>query len=313
MEKNMQENFELLKERIIDTNKKSDLQAIKEIIKTIKGNTICIGSGGSNVVSEYASKVISNMNNNIVLCKHPRDLRKISLNNFENIVIVSSSGKGESVELGLANNLNKYLLSGKDIKYDNVTNILYSTNLKEEESFISLGTTLVPMSILYNISMGLRNSHFISIIEEMFDKVKVNIKWNDIYEIIGGCEDETAMKYLRTTLIESGIAIPICHDKYNYCHGATTTSYKNNNGLIYLNNRNTDLDKLILQEAKKYYTEVIELNGFYPNSDELTDEFFITLQAMYLTKKLAENKHEDLSGVDHSPLVYKLWNFKGTM
>ncbi len=114
-------------------------------------------------------------------------------------------------------------------------------------------------------------------------------------------------------MTESGIAIPLVHDKYEYCHGRSTVSYKNNNGLIYLSNNNKELDKIILDDAKKYYTEVILLRNFYPNPDELTDEFFMTLQAMYLTKKLAENNGEDLSKVDHSPMTYKLYKFKGTM
>ena len=313
MEKIMQENFDLLKKRIIDTHEVSDLKGIKDKIKSIKGNTICVGAGGSNVVANYASKVISKLNGNLVLCMMPRDLEHINLANFDNVLIASYSGKGKAVDLALNNKLNKYLLSNNDIKYDGVTNITYNNTIEKENSFISLAATLMPMSILLKTYMGLRDPHYISIIEEMFDKVKVNIKWNDIYEIIGGIENSTVIKYLESTMVESGIAVPVVHDKYDFCHGRSTLSYKNNSGLIYLDNRNKEIDKLILSEAKKYYNEVITLNGYYPSPDELTDEFYMTLQAMYLTKKLAENKDEDLSGVDHSPLVYKLYNFKGTM
>lgn len=313
MEKIMQENFDLLKKRVIDTHQVSDLKGIKEKIKSIKGNTICVGAGGSNIVANYASKVISKLNGNLVLCMMPRDLEHINLANFDNVLIASYSGKGKAVDLALNNKLNKYLLSNNDIKYHGVTNITYNNTIEKENSFISLAATLMPMSILLKTYMGLRDPHYISIIEEMFNKVKVNIKWNDIYEIIGGIENSTVIKYLESTMIESGIAVPVVHDKYDFCHGRSTLSYKNNSGLIYLDNRNKEIDKLILSEAKKYYTEVITLNGYYPSPDELTDEFYMTLQAMYLTKKLAENKDEDLSGVDHSPLVYKLYNFKGTM
>lgn len=313
MEKNMQENFELLNKRIIDTNKTSDLLKIKNTLLKIKGNTICVGVGGSNVVAEYASKILSKLSDGIVLCKQPRDLGHINLTNFNNILVVSYSGKGTAVELGLNNKLNKYLLSNTDIKYEGVTNLIYDNILTKEDSFISLASTLMPMSILLNCYMGLRNPHYISIIEEMFERIKINIKWNDIYEIIGGIENSTTIKYLESTMTESGIAIPLVHDKYEYCHGRSTVSYKNNNGLIYLSNNNKELDKIILDDAKRYYTEVIQLRNFYPNPDELTDEFYMTLQAMYLTKKLAENKGEDLSKVDHSPMTYKLYKFKGTM
>ena len=111
MEKIMQENFNLLKKRIIDTHKVSDLQDIKEKIRSIKGNTICVGAGGSNVVSNYASKVISKLNGNLVLCMTPRDLEHINLSNFNNVLIASYSGKGKAVDLALNNKLNKYLLS----------------------------------------------------------------------------------------------------------------------------------------------------------------------------------------------------------
>ena len=55
----MNYNFDLLKERILDTLK---LTNINKNLKKIKGNTICIGSGGSKVVATFASLVFNTKN-----------------------------------------------------------------------------------------------------------------------------------------------------------------------------------------------------------------------------------------------------------
>ena len=50
----MEQNFNLLQERVLDTLEKSDLLAIKQQLKNIKGNTVLVGAGGSSVVSTLA-------------------------------------------------------------------------------------------------------------------------------------------------------------------------------------------------------------------------------------------------------------------
>lgn len=65
----MEQNFNLLLERVLDTLNKSDLLAIKQQLESIKGNTILVGAGGSSVVSTFASKVL-----NIPNVRSARDL-----------------------------------------------------------------------------------------------------------------------------------------------------------------------------------------------------------------------------------------------
>ena len=52
-------NFNLLKERILDTLKLTNLN---NKLQKIKGPTICIGSGGSKVVADFASVVLKHKN-----------------------------------------------------------------------------------------------------------------------------------------------------------------------------------------------------------------------------------------------------------
>lgn len=304
----MEQNFNLLLERVLDTLEKSDLLAIKQQLESIKGNTILVGAGGSSVVSAFASKVL-----NIPNIRSARDLNYMDLKDVDNIIVFSYSGKGYVVEGLLDKNKKIYLFTNGDKAYENVETIKYDSTIKNEYSFISLASTLMPMAILYHYYHPLRLPHFESNITDMFDKAKdVNIHHNKVYEILTGYDSLAASKYLETTMTESGIAIPIVHDKYDYCHGRSTISYHSNNGLI-LFDSGKELDDLMFHDLKEYYTEIVKIDRYYPNDCIVDNDFYATICSMYLTKKLAENKGMDLSKVDYSPMVKKLYKYKGEM
>ena len=107
-------------------------------------------------------------------------------------------------------------------------------------------------------------------------------------------------------MIESGIGIPIIHDKYSYCHGRSTLSTVKNNIAIYFNG-NTELDKLLLDELPKYYKDVIVLDF----NNNLFSEYLLLVKCMYLTKYIADKQAKDLSGVDYNPIVKKLYKYNG--
>ena len=58
MEKNMKFNFEYLGRRVKDALECTDLDKIKYELKKITTPTLVSGVGGSNVVSEFVSKVL---------------------------------------------------------------------------------------------------------------------------------------------------------------------------------------------------------------------------------------------------------------
>ena len=304
----MEENFKLLFDRIIDTLETTDLIKIKNQLENIKGNTVFVGSGGSKVVATFASKILNGSN-----VKSSRDLNYMGLNNIDNIMIFSYSGIGYTIENLLKNNKKIYLFTNGNREYENVENIKYNSSLKSEHSFISLASTLMPMTILYNYYKNLEINHLKLILNDMFEKAKnINIESNNVYEILTGYDTLTASTYLESTMVESGIAVPIIHDKYDYCHGRTTTSYKSHNGLIYYENTK-ELDKLLLENLSKYYSEIVKIEKYYSDDFVIDNDYYATIKSMYLTKKLAENKQIDLSKIEYSPLVKKLYYFKGEM
>ena len=131
---------------------------------------------------------------------------------------------------------------------------------------------------------------------------------SNIYEIFSGYDTSTASKYLESTMVESGIGIPIVHDKYSYCHGRSTFGI-NYNGVAIYYNRNTEFDRMMLEELKQYYSRIITIDSKF--KDQILDDYQMLIQSMYLTKYIADKKIKDLSKVEYSPIVKKLYRYSG--
>lgn len=302
MEKNMQVNFKYLKERVIDSLSHTDLDYIRYELEKIKDATIFSGVGGSSVVSEFGSKVLQKKNEIITINAEPRDFIYNKFNSFKNVVACSYSGNNYGIELSFNNDLFHYLLSNNSFD-ESVTYLKYNTTLDKERSFISLGATLIPISILLNYYLKEDITKYIK-------PYSFDFEISPIYEIFSGYDTSTTSKYLESTLVESAIGIPIIHDKYSFCHGRSTTSLNNKNTAIYLN-KNTDLDKLYLEELKPYYKNIIELKS--EEKDDIVSDYDLLIKAMYLTKYISEKNNIDLSKIEYSPIVKKLYKYKGGM
>lgn len=304
MKKNMQENFEKLDGRVFDSLYTTDLEKINYELSKINEPILVSGVGGSSVVSDYASKIINKKNNVITKCVEPRDFKYLNTNGFKSVLACSYSGKTYGVSLAFLNDMKHYLLASKESEEKDVINLTYNCTEKEK-SFISLSSTLIPCSILLNYYLENEKEYIIDNIESYEYDFDVNC---DAFEIFTGLETSTASKYLESTIIESSIGVPIIHDKYSYCHGRSTFSTTNNNIAIYFN-LNTELDKVLLRELPKYYKDVIKLDS----KNTPMSEYILLIKCMYLTKYIAEMKNKDLSGVDYSPIVKKIYYFNGSV
>ena len=307
MEKNMKVNFKYLKERVIDSLEHTDLEFIRHELSKINEPTIFSGVGGSSVVSEFGSKVMNKKNGIISINSEPRDFIYRNNNPFRNVVACSYSGNNYGVELSFLNELKKYLLSNNAFEDKDVTYLKYDTTIDSERSFISLGATLIPVSILMDYYLNGKDKDLVDSIQEQDFNFEPE---NDIYEIYTGHDTSTASKYLESTITESGIGIPIVHDKYSYCHGRSTLNMNYKGVAIYFN-RNTEFDRIMLEELKKYYKTIIIIDSKF--EDDILDDYQMLIQCMYLTKYIAEKKDKDLSKVDYSPIVKRLYKYNGNI
>lgn len=304
MEKNMKINFEYLKRRVEDALEKTDLEFIRSELLKIKDASIVSGVGGSSVVSEFGSKVLNQKNSIISINCEPRDFLYQGVSGFKNVISCSYSGNNYGVDLSFDNDLKKYLLSNNPSSSEDVVNLQYQTTIDKERSFISLGATLIPVSILMDYYLEGEDNKLLDLILEK----DFSFEPSHVYEIFSGYDTRTAAKYLESTLVESGIGIPIVHDKYSYCHGRSTLSTVQQSNAIYFN-RGTEFDKMMVEELKQYYQEVIVINS--KSRDQVIDDFQMLVQTMYLTKYLAEKQSKDLSKVEYSPVNKKLYKYSG--
>ena len=304
-QKNMQINFEFLKDRVIDSLEHTDLEYIRKELSKLSDPTIFSGVGGSSVVSEFGAKVINAKNGIVSVNSEPRDFLYRNNQGFRNVVACSYSGNNYGVELSFLKSLRKYLLSNNSFDNRDITYLKYGTTFDKEKSFISLAATLIPVSILMDYYLDGNNSLMLECIEEssfIFDLE------SDVYEIFSGYDTSTASKYLESTMVESGIGIPIVHDKYSYCHGRSTLGI-NYHGIAIYYNRNTEFDKMMLEELKKYYSRIITIDSKY--KDPVLDDYQMLIQSMFLTKYIAQEKSKDLSRVEYSPIINKLYKYNG--
>ena len=305
MEKNMKVNFDFLKARVIDSLDNTDLEFIRNELSKLDEPTLFSGVGGSSVVSEFGAKVINTKNGIISVNSEPRDFLYRNNGAFRNVIACSYSGNNYGVELSFLKGLKKYLLSNNSFDDRDVTYLKYGATIDKERSFISLGATLIPISILMNYYLDGKNNPMLDCIGESSFNFDLE---SDVYEIFSGYDTSTASKYLESTMVESGIGIPIVHDKYSYCHGRSTLGI-NYNGIAIYYNRNTEFDLMMLEELKKYYSMIITIDSKF--KDQILDDFQMLIQSMYLTKYIAEKKLKDLSKVEYSPIVKKLYKYSG--
>lgn len=352
-EENMLYNFNKLEKRVFDSLSKSDLKEIKDILSSIKDSTLVSGVGGSNVVSTYLSNVLSKKNNIICESVTPRDIIYRNLKVFKNIISCSYSADNYGVQISFNNNLNKYLFSKN--KIEGITNITYNTT-DVEHSFISLSSTLIPMTICllyycddisiveeilktkpkYGIKMPkiatLSNAYELLIgyekgdedfliepdeidkfLKELYNKLPFfssSLGLSDVYEILSGYETSAASSFLESTMVESGMFIPVVHDKYDYCHGRSNLNYQYKNNLIFFDNR-TELDKYYKDILPDNYENIISIKRKY--DDDIINDYYLTYASMLLSKEFANSLNKDLSDLKYSPLVKKLYHYKRGM
>lgn len=306
----MRYNFEKLKERILDTLKLSN---VDKHLQKIKGPTICVGSGGSKVVADFASLVLNTKNNCSVKVLDPRDVLYENLTPYKNLFVCSYSGNNHGVNILSSLKAKKYLLTYKEDKKENFNTLTCSSSLNKEMSFISLAATLMPMSILLSYYL---NKDISGLIEEMFSKVQSQnffIQNTSLpFEVMSGNDTSSAEVYLDSTFVESGLNTLTIHSKYDFCHGRSTLAYTRESNLIYLISSKKELDELLLENLQNRYSSIITLQSDY--EDPILANFHLTLQAMYLSEYLATKQNIDLSIVNYDKeLCKKLYKYTGEM
>ena len=322
----MNETFDLLLPRIIDCNNKVDYEKMISSLRQIKDTCICIGTGGSNIVSAYAKDVISESNDVLTMNMEPRTFLYTNVSKCNSACLFSYGGYNYGVDEVLRKTLQEKMNSivftsdnGHLEKLNPNVIINYQGAIDKEVSFISIASTFMPMSLLLRYYLHDKRILFEELMSELYiesnhyiNQLELDLCNNDI-DIMTGDNTYVASSALESTLVEAGLARPLMHEKYSYCHGRTTLPFYHKPALLiyFINGRAREIDNLLLDNIKSLYNQVVVIKSNY--EDKLIGSFDLTLKAMLLAKKIALELGKDLSKVDYAPQVKKLYRFKGEM
>lgn len=288
-----------------------NIDAIIKELRNIKENIISIGSGGSWVVANYVASVLTKKNNIEAISIDPSDIKYIDSNKYISIFVSSFSGSNYGVKYALNSSKKKYLLSARKTKITD--EILLHYDLKSESSFISLNTTMVPMAIMLKYYLG--EKRFVEVINDIYEKIEkdltIELKEKHL-NIFSNRHLSASTSFIESTLVESGITIPLIHSKYSYCHGRSTINKNNCSPTLILGYNNSDLDQLISSTMQDNNSPIVIIKSIY--EDDIINDFYLTWQSIYLMQNVAASQGIDLANIDYDKnAVKKLYYFKGSM
>ena len=297
----MTDCFETLSDKVAYALDNSDLDSIFETLDEIQGPTLISGVGGSAIVGTYLAKVLREKKHIIATFVYPRDLCYMDVSGYENIIGVSYSGNNIGVDALKIRRLNKYLLTGHPRK--GFTNIVYT--MKPEISYVSISATIVPLSIL---TLYYKNRP--ALIKEIVDIETGLTSTDDHFEIMSGYETSTAATLLESSLVESGMATCLVHDKYNYCHGRVNITKTLDSDLIFFRMDN-ELDETLYNTLQNYYDNIICIERRY--KDDVINDFCDCILGLKLIRNIALAKNCDISDMKEIPDNDVLYRFAGKM
>ena len=330
-------NFSKLKMRIMQINdpylgKYNDMRKMLYELATENKPTLIMATGGSKVIAYYLQLIIERLLTGTI-CEviEPRDyFYKVNGNMFFNLIVISASGNTNGINEALLDfKGNKYLLT-ENMKESNYQIVSWENELYDKEkSFISLATSLGPISLLLDCTTSLNleispneikriNDKIEELLlrsREKVDRLNINFKDTSLIQIISGYETKSSASVLESNLTEVGLVAPVIHDKGSYCHGRSNLLFQyQNSKIIYLTHRLKELDNLLIDVINSEYSNISVFDTSDLNDNIFWKEHYLILQMYFLSKKIAEDKNIDLTQPEYNPtLVNRLYKFKGEM
>lgn len=331
-------NFSKLGERIMQINdpylgKYNDIREMLYELTIDNEPTLIMATGGSKVIAYYLQLIIERLGLTGIICEviEPRDyFYKVNRKMFSNLIVISASGNTNGINEALLDfKGNKYLVT-ENMKESNYQIVSWGNELYDKEkSFISLATSLGPISLLLDSTTSLNIELDSNKIKKMNDKIKelllkgsekidrlnVNFKDTSLIQIISGYETKSSASVLESNLTEVGLTSSVIHDKGSYCHGRSNLLFQYpNSRIIYLSHGLKELDSLLIDAINSEYSNISVFDTSDLNDNIFWKEYYLILQMYFLSKKIAEDKNIDLTQPEYNPtLVNRLYKFKGEM
>ena len=102
------------------------------------------------------------------------------------------------------------------------------------------------------------------------------------------------------------------HKLNSYWHGRHTFNRNHDKKAILIGYNGSDLENVLIENFKYQMKEYIVLKSEF--EDDIINDFYLTIQAVYLLRNIALSMNIDLSEIKYDKIAAKrLFNFKGSV
>jgi len=331
-------NFTKLTERIMGINnpkygKANDMKELLYQLAVIDKPTLIMATGGSKVIAYYLQAILERIEGLGIICEviEPRDFfYKTNKDKFSNLIVISASGNTNGIKEALTDfKGNKFLICENQQEADFQIINWGNDDYEKEYSFISLATSLGPMSLmlsaiesfnteLTNSKIRLINEKLRELLmksEKKINRLSLNFKDTNLIQIVSGYDTRGSSVALESNLTEVGLSASVIHDKGSFCHGRSNLLFQYpNSKVIYLTHQQTELDETIISAIKSSYSNPLIFETQDLDENYFWKEYYLLLQMYFLSRKIADDKQIDLTQPEYNPqLVKRLYRFRGEM
>lgn len=306
-------------------------QRLQEILSSLHGRLLMVGTGGSFVAAEFAAKCVTqyHIDASAAAC-HPRDIIISGLNKVNGVILFSYSGKTKDIQIvyDLCQKesipvyiITKYERINADGLYDENSIISYSASKSntKERGFISMAGTLIPMCIFGEVYFPIINGTFKTFLSECFERRSHEFS-SDIFfyhqlpsrrltiDIFSGEDTICTAIDLESKFIESGLARVVIHEKKDFSHGRFNIIEKYKPDLlVFLDNvRGAYSEKLFRYLEKRDSLYICRLASDYGN---IWGDLDLVIAAEFFSKYLSKTVDYDMAKPDYPEDAMTLYRY----
>ena len=332
---------ERVESALLAYNEKSEagIELLKDLENNKNQKYICIGSGGSNIPSEFTKTIINNTFGVDIQTMFPKEYLETNTEKYMehlNLICFSYSGSSPEIVQLLNGKYNKVYIVTKaneddlkiSLKENNVDIskiriISYNNQSTKERGFLSIEGIIVPALIMHMLVEKKKKDDILELFKKQFEKQKEKVekyfkenneqlkkafKKNNIIDIYYDNYTKPIMCDLESKIVETGIYRCATHEKKNFSHGRFITLEKYPSDVqIYLKlKKDTKYDNELLKYLNIYSKNLIILESDEENDNGILELLIYSQLFIYEISKLLK---KDLSNPDYSEDSMKIYRY----
>ena len=332
---------ERVESALLAYNEKSEagIELLKDLENNKNQKYICIGSGGSNIPSEFTKTIINNTFGVDIQTMFPKEYLETNTEKYmEHLNLICFSYSGSSPEIvqllngkynmayivTKANEENlKISLKENNVDISKIRIISYNNQSTKERGFLSIEGIIVPSLIIHMLIKNIKKEEMLKVFKEQLEKqrekvgkyfkenneqLKKAFKKNNIIDIYYDNYTKPIMCDLESKIVETGIYRCATHEKKNFSHGRFITLEKYPSDVqIYLKlKKDTKYDDELLKYLSIYGKNLIILEPDEEDNKGILELLIYSQLFIYEISKLLK---KDLSNPDYSEDSMKIYRY----